>query len=429
MGLNIAERLKKEARESVLDISGQDLSLAGGLSGLLLLFSTLQNYPGSGLAWEDEVHHCVIGIKNILEKDGFSDLSMFGGIAGVCFALEIAAEKHNRYRRMLQTLQILILKNVHKNYIDQMIENKSSGKPSTAQLYDLIQGVCGIGRYALKNRALTEFNDLAIDIVKVLVLFCQPIIVEGAQVPGWYLPATDPLNRRNPDRNGKGNFNLGLAHGITGVLAFLSISALSGIVVEGQTEVLRLISSWICSKGKMQWPSSISWDEEVNSQGPLTSPSRDAWCYGAPGIARSLFLAGKALSDETLQSFALSAFKGVFTRAYASQQNLPVKALWQLPGCGICHGIAGLLLITNAMSREEKGQDLIVERKKLENLLLSEYDENLAYKFPNVEPNSEGNPVQVNRIGLLEGAAGVALSLLNIDNHNLNWLLPFLIHV
>jgi hypothetical protein len=403
--------------------SWADLSLSNGYPSLLLLFSTLGK---QGLIEDGDAiaHQYVLKIKEVLEAQGCFGFSLFSGVTGICFALQQASFEGKRYQRMLQNLHTFLVESVEKEYLEPLRQKKRQSLPISPRLYDPIQGVCGIGRYALENLEDPSFLKVAEDIVKVVVSLSQPLLYKEQKVPGWFLSPNDLLNARNRTACPNGNFNLGLAHGVCGILAFLAIASLRGVDVEGQKEAIALIASWVRSKSVIYntavvWPYHVSWEEEVEGRPSPIMGSKDAWCYGVPGIARTLFLAGKALGDEAMKAFAIHAFHGIFSR----QQKE-----WHLPGPTLCHGISGLLLITHEMSKEEGCEDLALKVQELSDLLMSFYRPEAPWGFKDVEACLQGKQCELNKPGLLEGTSGVILALSSLSNPAFNWHLPLLIH-
>jgi hypothetical protein len=402
----------------------QDLSLANGYPSLLLFFSVLQKL---GLVSDGDaiVHRYVLKIKETIETQNIFDLSLFSGVTGICFALQQASCEGTRYQKMLQTLNTFLLNQVEEAYLAPLRENRRQGLPTNSRLYDPIQGVCGIGRYALDNLSSPPLLTLAQQIARSLVEFLQPIRYEGVIIPGWVLTPQDPINAQNALTCSKGNFNLGLAHGIPGVLAFLAIASLHGVEVPGQYEAIETLSNWIRQKSFMgkngiAWGYNVPWEVEVENQQIAQQPTRDAWCYGAPGIARTLFLASKATDDAELKQFAATAFRDIFRR---SQKE------WDLPGPSLCHGISGLLLITHEMAQEEGCEDLAFKIEELKTLLLTYSRPEAPWGFKDVELCRFGKFCEINKPGFLEGASGVLLTLLSLENPTLKWHAPLLIHV
>ncbi len=398
-------------------IAWQNLSLAGGYPGMVLLFNALER---NGLVKGEIVHHYILKIKEAIEDEGFVNPSLFNGICGACFALQAASMDGMRYQRMLQNIQSYLLESIESYYLEPLRTNREQNQPVFSYLHDLIQGLCGVGRYVLENLFIPDFFEMAKKITTTLINFTKPLQVHGHSVPGWYLSPNDTLNTWHKE-DSKGNFNLGLAHGIPGILAFLAIASLKGVEVKGQKETMMEIASWIRQKSfnkndTIRWPYSVPWELEIQKK-TRDEDSKDAWCYGVPGIARALFLAGKALEDTELKSFAITAFRGVFCRT---------RKEWQLHGPMLCHGIAGLLMLTHEMAKEKECGDLIVKVNELKQILLSYYNSDSPFGFKDVELSTQGN-VEISKAGFLEGSAGVLLTLLSTSDQNFKWHLPLMI--
>jgi lantibiotic biosynthesis protein len=399
-----------------------EMSLSDGYPGILLLFSTLSQL-GDNFKWAEEIEHSyVIKIKTILESQGVRSLSLFSGLAGICFAIHYASHAGTRYQKMLNTLNSTLIAQAENFYLRKLEENYKLSHPSPSHLYDLIQGICGIGRYALEHLHQPVFQAFLEKIIISLICLCQPIHIDETLVPGWYVSSDDNLNKIIPNLK-NGNFNLGLSHGVTGILAFLSIARLKGILVEGQKELILTLSQWLKSKAfvynqVVYWPPTISWNEETNNQSLLfTQNINDSWCYGTPGISRTLFLAGKALEDDKLIEFASNAFEKIFLKS-EKERNLPGPAL--------CHGNAGLLLITLEMSKNKKDQFDPYIKPLFQNTLNSYAQENL-FGFSDLEMNTTQQYVRVHKPGFLEGSSGILLALLSTQSKEFNWHLPMLI--
>jgi hypothetical protein len=395
-----------------------DLSLGCGYPGYLLLFATLER---RGLVEEGIAHQYVLKIKEAIESQEFLNLSLFSGLSGICFALQQASFGGLRYQKMLSSLHSFLLERMEESYFGLIRENIKMNEPRPTAVYDIIHGISGIGSYILENLSLPHFMECAQKITIALISLCQPIVIDGYQVPGWYLAPNDFLNVRNNDL--KGNFNLGLAHGVPGILAFLSDAYLRGVVVDGQKEMMIMISAWIrkksyLGKGTIRWPYSVSFEEEIKEK-TNAKGCKDAWCYGAPGISRTLFIAGKALEDEELKSFAGAAFRDIFSRS---------REEWQLPGPMLCHGIAGLLMITFEMSKEIGCEDLSLRVNELHQILLGFYNPKAPFGFKDIEQCRDGGITEVSKTGFLEGSAGVALALLSLSDPNQNSIPPLMIH-
>lgn len=401
-----------------------DLNFVEGYPSLLIFYATL-NELSVDRKWDQVVHNYVLKIKESLESFGIiKSSSMYGGLAGVCFAIYLASCNETRYMRLLNKIEIVLLTQVEKDYLIPLKEKLKNGDPCPPELYELIQGLAGIGLYALKRRNDSTMNNLIHEIIHLLNKVTQPISVRGAQVPGWYVPQESLFLQEDRNCYPQGNFNMGLAHGITGVLSFLSIAKLNGVEVDGQMEAIESICLWLQSKrqnlnGLFFWKGHISFEDEINHTMIQDSNiyNRDGWCYGTPGVARSLYLAGKALNRHDIKQFALDSFCSLFHR--------PLETLL-LTGPIICHGMAGLLLITHFMFQDSQDLFLQTQIKRLKNILWSSYNSKSCFGFCDYLPNNKGEYIETQKAGLLEGAAGVWLTLLTTQYQSiLPWFFPF----
>lgn len=432
--LNIAQGMKNplDVKKTMLDpasanpnsfissLSWDDLSLVSGYPTLLLFFSVLREK--NLLDNEEILHHLVLRIKEALEREGIADLSLYNGLSGVLFALQQASLDGKRYRRMLAMLNSILITRTKYCYLQPILENVRQNRPTPSHLYDLISGISGIGRYALENISQPEFYKFAEDITKVLIQFCNPLSIKDKKVPGWLL-LNSSQNHFYPYTY-NGHFNLGLAHGITGVLAYLSIALLKGIEVVGHKEAIRRIIEWLFSKSyirnsAVQWPEIIFFEEEIQDESFKNVCSRNAWCSGVPGIARTLFLTGKALKDNELKTFALRVFRGIFQRP---------KNEWGIISPNLCHGVSGLLKITAEMVKEDNCEDLIPKISELQNALLSYYQPDAIFGFKDIELCPDNTYAELNKICLLEGSIGILLTLLTLSDSRSQWQLPLMIH-
>lgn len=380
-----------------------DLDLSSGYPALVLLFAELDLlYPDE--KWDEAAHGVVLKIKEKLEEELPNRMSIFGGLSGICFALHRASRKRTRYQKLISALDQILLEHVNADYLEPL--ERSS--PVPVHLYETIQGLSGIGSYLLY---LPMFKDTVKEICIGLSRMSEDLSVG---VKGWYVPCEFLLTEKDRVAFPKGIYNLGLSHGITGVLAFLSIARLNG--VEVQKEAIHTFATWILStrRGHYFWPDKIPFEGE-----DLRVRSLDAWCYGTAGVARTLYLAGRALEDKQLQETALESFESIFSR---TQEE------WNLPGPTFCHGIAGLLTITHLMA-DDTGSSFLVEKSRfLEEILLGYYNESYPFGFRDYQFCKGGRYAQIDKAGLLEGVVGILLSLLSTNSPARNWMSPFLIN-
>lgn len=400
-----------------------DLSISAGYPGVLLLLSELDRlFPQD--KWDSASHVYVLKIKESIEQGKSAhSLSLYGGLAGVCFALQQASRNETRYQKLLTTLTTYLINRARKEIFAPLRSNIENGCPSNPSHYELIQGVAGIGicgLIKLSNPILFTFVE---EVIQLLIGITKPIKIEGKWVPGWIVSSHFQFLEEKRRHYPNGTFNLGLSHGITGVLAFLSVAILRGVNVEGQKEAIETIALWlqerrrICN-GLSFWETLIPFEDVDKVTEDASFTGRDAWCYGTPGVSRSLYLAGKALKNKKMEHFSIQSFQSIFGRT--PQQ-------WHLPGPTICHGIAGLLLITSQMAKDTQDAELVKQEKSLKNKLLEYLNPEYPFGFRDYEPTHSGGYVEIDKVSLLEGAPGVLLTLLSLENETTWWHAPFLV--
>ncbi|MFI5343474.1 MAG: lanthionine synthetase C family protein [Chlamydiales bacterium] len=398
-----------------------DVSLASGYPGVLLLLVELDSrFPDE--RWDAAIHAHILKIKESIESFGISYFPLYGGLTGVCFSLQQASKNGTRYQSLIATLNAYLIDKIAPHYLFPLQKNLDAFQPSPPALYDVVQGIVGIGVYALLNFNQPAFRDLAIQIIRLLIALTHPIKITDNIVPGWYTPLVYQFLEKDKKLYPAGNFNLGLAHGAPGILAFLSVALLHGVEIQGQREAMQRVVDWLYNYRSEKdhhvfWQARISFEEQISGiREEISFFPRDAWCYGTPGVARSLFLAGKALENEELKMFAFRAFLTIFDRD---------RSQWHLPGPTLCHGISGLLMITRQMAQDTQSSELHEKTSFLKKILLEYYQPQYPFGFRDLEPSKNGKNIEIDKAGFLEGAAGTLLSL--IDDPCSNWYAPLLI--
>ncbi|WP_454857618.1 lanthionine synthetase LanC family protein [Promicromonospora soli] len=212
----------------------------------------------------------------------------------------------------------------------------------------------------------------------------------GGPLPGWWVPTEQhpPIVTARLDHTGAAD--TGLAHGVAGPLAFLALAHSTGHTVAGQETAIRDAAGWL-ERWRVDdhgWPNHATGRELTDGATPTRHGRRDAWCYGVPGIARSLLHAARALNDDALADAARADLARLGTQ----------HALWDAEGPTLCDGYAGVL-------RCATGVDSDVAELAAAGVTQS-LDPERTFVVAHVEHGaSHDNP------GFLTGAAGVALTL------------------
>ncbi|MEV0390023.1 lanthionine synthetase C family protein [Nonomuraea sp. NPDC050643] len=358
-------------------------AVADGDAGLAVTCAYLDAcLPGEG--WDAVGHEFLTAATAGVEA---APAGMFGGLSGLAFATVSLSRDGARYRRMLAALDDALAPRAAA--IGTRLSETSEPGPVSA--FDLISGAGGIGAYLLTR----DPHEMLPEILGGLVT-----LTREQEPPGWMTPShlmgDEAMARLHPH----GALDCGLAHGIPGPLALLSLALRAGIEVPGQADAVRRITDWLVAhRVRDDW--GVDWPAVV----PLTAggrpgraaSSRSAWCYGTPGVARALWLAAQALDDGVLGELALEALDAVLRR--------PAR-LRAIPSPTFCHGVSGLLHVVLRFAHDtglfrQAVTELVDE-------LLAAYQPERPLGYASLEP--QGN--SVDRAGVLDGAAGVVLVLL-----------------
>ncbi|MFI2415700.1 lanthionine synthetase C family protein [Streptomyces sp. NPDC018947] len=203
--------------------------------------------------------------------------------------------------------------------------------------WDLIRGLTGLAALLLSRQPPAPRLP---DVLACLVPLARPTRGDSRMLPGWWSPV-------GPD--GKtmagGHGNNGMAHGIAGPLAVLSLALRAGVNVPGQEEAVGTFATWLDRHGTHYWSTAAHLDAE---QPPKADTARQSWCYGQPGIARAQQLAALALGDTTRRQAAEDTVAAILTD--------PLQ-LARITDSTLCHGWAGLLTLTRAVAADSPAPD------------------------------------------------------------------------
>ncbi|MEV6309966.1 lanthionine synthetase C family protein [Streptomyces sp. NPDC051840] len=256
---------------------------------------------------------------------------LFFGAPAVAFALH--AVGHPAYGAALATLDESVASLVSAR-LAAANRRMGSGQPPRMREFDLISGLTGLGAYLLHAGSRPG---LLCEVLDYLVrLLTQPVRVCGEQVPGWW---TSDCPAGDPD-DGAGHANFGLAHGLAGPVALVALAARAGHLVPGQRQALAascgLLEQWAQpAPGGAAWPETLPLDAWLAGPTGAFREGRPSWCYGSPGIARSLQLAAIACGQDTVRARA--------EEVLAECLGDPVQ-LARITDLTVCHGWAGLCL-------------------------------------------------------------------------------------
>jgi lantibiotic modifying enzyme len=358
---------------------GGEPSLAGGTTGLALLHGYLAQTERSG------DHAAVAGscLQSAIAAvaDRPMEASLYSGLTGVGWAL---AHLRERLPGLDGEADLTEIDTVLLDHLEQS---------PWADDYDLISGLVGFGVYALQR--LPRAAAVA-SLERVIDRLAESAQRQAGGICWWTNPAWLPAEARA--KYPRGYCDLGLAHGVPGVIALLGQAVASGVAVARAGPLLEGAVRWLLAQqlpgGFPAWVGSE--DEE--------KPARMAWCYGDPGVASALLGAARCLHEQGWERQALAMARRAIERP-ADQAGV-VDA-------GLCHGAAGLGHLFNRLY-QATGDPQLAEAARFwfDRALQMRRPERGIGGYQAWTLGDKGEMTWETKLGLLTGAAGIALSLL-----------------
>jgi lantibiotic biosynthesis protein len=257
--------------------------------------------------------------------------------------------------------------------------------------YDLIKGLTGLGVYALARWPRSSAAQCLLGVVEQLARRAR----QDRDGVYWWTPPSWRGPQRDQYR--PGGVDLGVAHGIAGVIPFLARVHRLGLAMQTVRPLLDGAVRWLLAH--LVDTASGPTVPYFVADGVEPGPARSAWCYGDPGVAAALLLAARDVGEPTWATAATDLAARAAARP--PDQTGVVDA-------GLCHGSAGLAHLFNRMYQMTADQRLSgAARFWVERTL------DLCTTAAPARDASLGGavPSACNGPGLLEGAAGVALAM------------------
>ena len=263
--------------------------------------------------------------------------------------------------------------------------------------YDLVSGLVGLGVYAserLPARAAVACLEGVIDRL-------EEVAERRDDGVTWHT-APELLSAWQRDLCPRGYYNLGLAHGVPGVIAVLGAASAAGVRRRKTEKLLEGAVTWLLRQKRKERDGSRFSSWIVPGAG--RENSRSAWCYGDPGVAAALFCAARAVGEPAWEKEALAIARNAADRP-------PDQA--GVVDAGLCHGAAGLGHIFNRLHQATGGEKFgRAARFWLERTLSMRKPGKGVGGFLALSADEKGNRFWDDDPGFLTGASGIALALL-----------------
>jgi len=366
-----------------------DGSLAVGSAGLAMLYAALAE---SGLVdGAEEIALEFLNESVEMVATVRSSASLYGGFTGTAWAMD-----------HLEGWLFDADDGDPNESVDEALRELLSRSPWRGD-YDVVNGLVGFGVYALERLPRPS----AIECLDLVLDRLEEMAEHTAQGVTWFTGPKLLFDHQLKEFPG-GYYNLGLAHGVPGVIALL------GQVCASDDEKLHAARY----KARALLDGAVAWllaqqpaDRAQcfpSAVGPGITPksTRLAWGYGDLGIAVALLGAARGAREPAWEQEAMMIARRAAAR--------PVEKSGVVD-CGLCRGAAGAGHLFNRLF-QASGDEMLWDAARFwfaRTLEMRKPGEAVA-GFPAWMPDPERPEDKrwVAEPGILEGASGVALALL-----------------
>ena len=397
--LSSYEYICKVSSSKNLNVRDINCSISDGLASLCIFFAELNKiYPNMGY---DEVAHKYLSlIVKFLNKGNNVNLSLWGGLCGIGLAAVCMSDNFLRYNSFLKGVNDVIVK-----FVDERLEFLKTVPELKEEYYDVMYGLSGVANYHMLFLNSQEMVIRLKLIIEYFISLCKDKLIGNRYYPGFTLDTMSSIFIQN--KESKYYLNLGLSHGITGILLVLVKSYMKGICLNGHVQAIKylkdiILNSYVVdAKNRKYWPASVRFYNDSNRMILEEGYTRDAWCYGTPGVAYVMLKTSEILDDKHLKTIAINSM--IDSLKYQNGAISPT----------FCHGYSGLLYLADKFYMSTKFAKFKVCQEKLVHKILTFYDHKNIFCFKDIEVvNSE--KYYIDNFGLLSGSIGIILSLMAI---------------
>lgn len=306
---------------------------------------------------------------------------LYNGATGVGWLLHHMARLNGEIADT-SDLDIMLLRNLERRWGNR---------------YDLIGSLVGIGLYALENGSKANSKLLLRNVV--LQLHNISIEHDGARL--WFTPP-ELIPPSQIESAPHGYFNLGMAHGIPGVVQVLAAAVSRDVEAGKASRLLDGAVPWVFSKLRQI---DEGWILPSNTEATKYLKRRLAWCYNELGGMVGPLSAGLALGR---QDWVTRVKEVIDTTLGTSIEATRVL------DAGLCHGVAGIAHLYNWFGRVLQQAAYIEEAETWMQRVFLFYDNGRTrgfYKYELDPLTSES--ARIHTYSFLEGSSGVVLAMLS----------------
>jgi lantibiotic modifying enzyme len=386
------EPLAHQVRRTVEDIATalrgvtRDIpALSSGLAGMALFHAYFHRTFGHGPS-EERAQELLFRAMDLLAETPQAP-SLFGGFTGVAWALHHLGREVGLSQGEDEEATVSV---------DELLLSHVGRSPWHGP-YDLIDGLVGYGVYACE-RIGSRWGRALLEQV-VLRLEERAVSRDGGLT--WHTPPEEMPDWQRA-LYPQGYYNLGVAHGVPGVLLLLSRACVHGVVADRARVLLEGAVRWLLAQ-RDTGDTRAGFATVVSAGAPVRRPSRIGWCYGDLGLSVALLQTARSLGEDAWAQEALRAGRR------AAERPLEESGVRD---AGLCHGAAGNAHLFHRLylASEEPVFREAARAWLSHTLALRREGEGIA-GFRVWQQDASGES-WVASPGLLSGASGVGLALL-----------------
>jgi hypothetical protein len=325
----------------------------------------------------DEVSGELLGDAILVMGEGGGHLGLLGGVAGLGWAVAHLTDGDDAVGLTAA--------------IEGVLRRSLAARDRVP--YDLVTGVVGVGVFAI------ELGDagrpLARLVLDELMARAEP---KGAGLAWFTAPALLTVDQRREAPNG--HWDLGLAHGIGGVIALLARYVARGIDPRARSLLEGAVAFLLGAAPPSDTGRFPAWLADGT---PLASGTRRlAWCYGDLGLATALVAAGRSCERPEWEVAALEL-------AQRCAETPPAAA--HIIDGGLCHGAAGAAHLLHQLYRVTGDEALGAAAQRWIWETVEMRSDRPVGGYPMAVPRLDRPPDLDPDVGLVAGTTGVALAL------------------
>lgn len=369
------------ARELAALRPSTDPSLATGTAGLAVFNAYYARATGDDASRALGLRQLEASARAVIERP--LGQGLHSGFCGVAWAVEhLRRDYGDRFSELNDSIDSALT--------DALARERYRGP------FDLIEGLVGWGVYALERGSTKSARRCLAEILGTLTRTAE----RSKDAATWFSPPRFfPAQQRAVAPHGY--YNLGVAHGIGGVIGLLrAVTEIEGT----DSEHARLLADALRWLIRQQTSDDACIFPAWMVDGKPRGDRRSAWCYGDPGIATVVVGAARVLGIGEWEDQAI----GWMTSAAArSVETTGVK------DCGLCHGAAGLAHMFNRVYQATGNEALgDASRRWFRTTLAMQSAAFGVAGFAAYRPGAAGAVPWVDDAGVLGGTAGIGLALL-----------------